>query len=74
MGELAIGTTLTNAAFDYRDLGSMQSDLKIAFIHNSQTVAKPIYHFGCRFLTLPKAREASLQRLITFLELRRNKR
>lgn len=74
IGELAIGTTLTDAVFDFRDLGSIESDLKIAYIHNSQTFTKPIYHFGCRFLTLPKAKEASLQRMITYLELRRNKR
>jgi len=72
--ELAIGTTLTEATFDYRDLGTIESDLKISFIHNSKTFTDPIYHFGCRFLTLPKAKEASLQRLITYLELRRNKR
>lgn len=72
--ELAIGATLTEATFDYRDLGTMESDLKIIYIQNTKTFTDPIYHFGCRFLTLPKAKEASLQRLITFLELRRNKR
>ncbi|AMP11392.1 pilZ domain protein [Collimonas arenae] len=74
IGELEIGMTLTGAAFDYRDLGVMESELKITFIHNSQTFSNPIYHLGCRFLTLPKAKEASLQRLITFLELSRNRR
>lgn len=72
--ELAIGTTLTGATFDYRDLGTMESDLKIIIFQNAKTSTDPIYHFGCRFLTLPKAKEASLQRFITFLELRRNKR
>lgn len=73
-GELAIGMTLTDATFDYRDLGVMQSELRITFVHNSHTFNDPIYHFGCRFMTLPKAKEASLQRLITFLELSRHRR
>ena len=73
IGELAIGMTLTDATFDYQDLGKMASDLKISFIHNSQTFSDPIYHFGCQFLTFPKTQEAQLQSVITLLELRRNR-
>lgn len=72
IGELAIGMKLTDATFDFHDLGKMTSDVQITFIHNSQTFNDPVYHFGCRFLTFPKEQEASLQRVITRLELRLN--
>lgn len=74
IGELSAGVTLTEAAFDFHDFGSIESELRVTYIHNSQTFNNPIYHIGCRFLTLPKSRETSLQRLITFLELSRNRR
>ena len=68
IGELAIGMNLTDATIDFHDLGKITSDIQITFILNSQTFNDPVYHFGCRFLTVPKDQEASLQRVITRLE------
>lgn len=73
IGELAIAMNLTDATFDFHDLGKMTLDIQITFIHNSQTFNDPVYHFGCRFLTVPKDQEANLQRVITQLELRLNR-
>ncbi|KAF3999704.1 flagellar brake protein [Glaciimonas immobilis] len=71
IGDLVIGMTLTDATFDFRDLGELATDLTINFIHNSHTFNDPIHHFGCRFFPLPKVKEAILQRVIASLDLSR---
>ncbi|PUA16355.1 flagellar brake protein [Glaciimonas sp. PCH181] len=72
IGELSVDMVLTGATFDYQDMGTMETDLKITFIHSSQNFNNPIYNFGCRFLDLPKTQEEDLQRLITVLSERQH--
>jgi len=74
LGELAIGATLTDAVLDFRDLGKVESDLNIVHVQSNQNFSDPIWHLGCRFAALLKAKEPEVQRLITYLELRRKGR
>lgn len=72
LGEgLQIGTVLTGATLDFRKEGTVTSDLMVTFLRSSQSTSNTVYHIGCRFLNLPRAKERDLQRLITYLELAR---
>lgn len=73
-GELAIGATLTDAVLDFRDLGMVESDLNIVHVQRNQHFSDQIWHIGCRFTALLKAKEPEVQRLITYMELRRKGR
>lgn len=71
---LSIGTSLTNAVLDCSKLGTMETDLKIAYLHNIRGHSDSILHFGCRFVNFAKSKESVLQRMINFLELARRGR
>lgn len=74
LGGLPVGTVLSKAVLDCRQRGTMETDLKINYLHNIQDAIDPLYHFGCRFQNFPRSKEPELQRLITYLELSRRGR
>ncbi len=74
LGELPIGAELSKAVLDFRDRGTMETDLKITNLHNIRGHKHSIYHLGCRFERFPKSKEPDLQRLVTYLELARRGR
>ena len=70
LGELPIGTLLSKVVLDCRQRGLMETDLQIMNLRYIQDQADPIYHLGCCFQNFPRAKESTLQRLITYLETR----
>lgn len=74
LGELPIGTVLSNVVLDCGKMHITETDLKITYLRNIRSHIDPIYHVGCRFDNFPKSREAELQRMITSLELVRRGR
>lgn len=68
------GTLFSDAVIDCQNLGSIATDLRVAFVRNMRTETHPLYQIGCRFDNLQPRRENELQRMITTLELRRNRR
>ena len=74
LGGLPIGTLLSKAVLDCRMNGMIETDLQITNLRYIQDQIDPIYHLGCRFQNLPRAKEPELQRLITYLELGRRGR
>lgn len=74
LGGLSIGTSLAKAVLDCNKLGTMEADLKIAYLYNVRGHSDSILHFGCRFVNFAKSKEPVLQRMINFLELARRGR
>ncbi|MDP3191971.1 flagellar brake protein [Rhodoferax sp.] len=71
---LPIGTLLSQAVLDCRNMGTTQTDLKITYLQNIKNPGSALYHVGCRFENYPKSRATELQRMITSLELARKSR
>lgn len=71
---LPVGTRLTQAVLDCRNMGMIQTDLKITYLQNIRNPGSPLYHVGCRFENFPKSKATELQRMITSLELARKSR
>ena len=74
LGGLPIGALLSKAVLDCSKLGTMETDLKITYLHNIRGHNDPIYHFGCRFQGFARSKEPVLQRMINYLELARRGR